>query len=551
MLHFRVLIALSLVTVLSLHKAFATDYFVNSATGSDANPGTNAKEPFLSIDKINTLPLQPGDRILFAAGQVFKGELRLMGVKGLSGKPIIVGSYPTGNKPQQEKILKTFTIDAKGKSNGIFIKDCNNIIVKHAIIEADGYETEKPGDEAMRVGVMIRASNGGICKNITIDSIEIKNIYFENKGFVRGADEVKTENGTQKYGWGIRLMTEGPMAEITQVTISNCKIKDVSHTGIKLTGSKQNIHWIEIHNNDVAFTGGPGIQMSEVKNIHVHHNKVDHTGSTNDSRKWGRGSGLWTWSASQVLIEHNSFTNANGPGDSAGAHIDFNCDHVVLQYNFSANNAGGFCEILGNNYNCAYRYNVSVNDGHRIKGENGAFQEGKIFWLSGYQGQKKPRKGPVNSYFYNNTIYVDASITARVAIDGTSNGILIANNIFYIKGDAKTVLGDQYKADDGKDALKGAVVFKNNLWLHKDNWPKDAGISDEAPIVGDPVFKKAGGMNIEDYVPTNQSLTKGKGVHIKTLPGDFLGLLQGMIPDKDILGNTIGSVPHLGAIVPK
>ncbi|HMP30288.1 MAG TPA: right-handed parallel beta-helix repeat-containing protein, partial [Saprospiraceae bacterium] len=164
---------------------------------------------------------------------------------------------------------------------------------------------------------------------------------------------------------------------------------NVSHTGIKLTGKNKNIINIEINENEVFKTGGPGIQMSDVKYVHVFNNKVNYSGSNDDSRKWGRGSGLWTWSASHVLIEKNHFLNANGPGDSAGAHIDYNCDNIVLQHNFSANNAGGFCEILGNNYNCAYRFNISVNDGHRVKGENGAFQEGKIFWLSGYQGDKK------------------------------------------------------------------------------------------------------------------------------------------------------------------
>ena len=110
--------------------------------------------------------------------------------------------------------------------------------------------------------------------------------------------------------------------------------------------------------------------------------QVHSSGSNDDSRKWGRGSGLWTWGSSDIIIEHNHFLHANGPADSAGCHIDFNCSNVVVQYNFSAYNAGGFCEILGNNYNCAYRYNISVNDGHRVKGENRAFQEGKTFWLS-------------------------------------------------------------------------------------------------------------------------------------------------------------------------
>ena len=34
---------------------------------------------------------------------------------------------------------------------------------------------------------------------------------------------------------------------------------------------------------------------------------------------------------------------------------------------------------VGNNYNCAYRNTIRVNDGYRIKGENNAFQEGKHF----------------------------------------------------------------------------------------------------------------------------------------------------------------------------
>ena len=77
------------------------------------------------------------------------------------------------------------------------------------------------------------------------------------------------------------------------------------------------------------------------------------------------------------------------------AYIDFNCSDVIIQYNYSANNVGGFCEILGNNYNCAYRYNISVNDGHRMKGQNGAFQQGKTLWLSGFVGKGNERNGPL------------------------------------------------------------------------------------------------------------------------------------------------------------
>src|SRR5690606_9735468 len=320
------------------------------------------------------------------------------------------------------------------------------------------------------------------------------------------------------------------------IRIRNCRIENIEHTGIKLTGTQQNINRVWLQDNLVTRTGGPGIQMSNVRFVHVCNNEVTYSGSSEDPRKWGRGSGLWTWSSSHILIEKNRFMYASGPGDSAGAHIDFNCDNVVLQYNFSAYNAGGFCEILGNTYNCSYRYNISVNDGHRVKGENGAFQEGKTFWLSGYQGNNKDRKGPINTYFYNNTIFVDETITAKFAIDERSDGVLIANNIFYIAGNSLTVLGDQNKPDQGGEKRLNRIIFTNNLYLKPQNWPGDLPIQDSAPFFGDPEFVRKGSLVPSDYLPRNTKLVKGKGVRVPYLQGDAFGLMQGLYLPEDFAG---------------
>jgi hypothetical protein len=53
-------------------------------------------------------------------------------------------------------------------------------------------------------------------------------------------------------------------------------------------------------------------------------------------------------------------------------------------------------EILGNNYNCMYRYNLSINDGHRIKGTDGASRRENF--IKRFQGEKRKER-PVNSYF--------------------------------------------------------------------------------------------------------------------------------------------------------
>lgn len=102
-----------LVALLSLLNAFATDYFINNALGNDANAGTSEKQPFKSIEKINTFRLKPGDRILFAAGQVFPGELRLIGVQGLPGKLVVIGSYLAGSGKPKAEARVNFMINAR------------------------------------------------------------------------------------------------------------------------------------------------------------------------------------------------------------------------------------------------------------------------------------------------------------------------------------------------------------------------------------------------------------------------------------------------------
>lgn len=527
-------------------QVFATDYFVHPNLGKDTNSGLTKIEAFKTLARATQIKFLPGDRLLLASGETYYDIIEIKNTQGTANKPIIIKSILWNS----ESNFIPAKIDFKGKANGILIEDSSFIHVMDLQLTADGFHAGREEKSNMRCGILVTNKHSKQMTNILIKNISIYDVYYENAGFKRGESEVRTANGTQKYGWGIRVINNNGTSKIEKVTIEDCTIKSVAHTGIKLTGTRRNISNITISNNIVEATGGPGIQMSEVKDIRVNNNHVSHSGSYDDSRKWGRGSGLWTWSASNVLIEHNKFLYANGPGDSAGAHIDFNCDNIVIQYNLSAYNAGGFCEILGNNYNCIYRYNISINDGHRVKGENGAFQEGKILWLSGYQGEKKERKGPVNSYIYNNTIYSDSSVVAKIAIDNTSNGIFIFNNIFYLEGETKAVLGDQYKPDVENGKLTENVIFQNNLFLNTNSWPTDISLKDSKPLFGDPKFFSKGGLNLSDYTPINSNLIKNSGISIPIKADNPKGILSTLILKTDILGNTLEEVPSIGAIVP-
>ena len=536
-----------LLTIFAIFCSFSdqktTNYYFHPTIGNDANIGTTKNAPFKSLSKIKSLKIKPGDSLLLAINQTFSESLELKEIMGTEKKPIIVSVYGTRYK-NDKAIIKT-----EKELNGILVENSSFIEISHIRISANPSENQETGlKNQMRCGVLVTASNPKIYEHIYLNELIVKDIFYEKKGFSRSAKETKSANGTQNYGWGIRFITRNKEAVLKNLKVTKTIVENVAHTGIKLTanGAKHGIIDFEISENKVIETGGPGIQMSGAKNGHIFNNVVNKSGSTNDSRKWGRGSGLWTWGSENILIEKNRFTNANGPGDSAGAHIDYNCKNIVLQYNFSANNAGGFAEILGNNHNCAYRYNISVNDGHRVKDVNGAFQEGKLFWLSGYSGKK--RIGPVNSYFYNNTMYVKSEMDAKIAIDRISKGVLIANNIFHIEGTAKMVKGDQYNPEKEGIWEVTDVFFKNNLFLNNSSWPKESTLQDENPFYGDAQFRNKKGFQAEDFTPRNKELIQNKGVHITKLANDSIGLIYGLSVKKDILGNDIIGLSDLGAI---
>ncbi len=539
--------SLLLFFISSQNSAISATYHFDSVNGSDLNQGISSEKPFRTLNKINEIDFNSGDSILLSNGSYFSGNIKL-----IDKNDIHISNYNN-----QEKTYPI--INSKGHIAGVYIENSSNISVTNIQVTANGggvieeYEnlsTNKITDKAiMRAGILVNISKKKIFKNILIDNVIVSNVFFEDLGFKRDPSEVRTSMGTQAYGFGIRFFNSSQSGSIEDIIVSNCFIENVGHTGIKMTSSIGNrFKNIEVSNNRLLRTGGPSIQFSRVEDLHVYGNEVKFSGSPDDTRKWGRGSGLWTWGSSNVLIEKNSFMYANGPADSAGVHIDFNCDNVIIQHNLSVGNAGGFIEILGNNYNCSYRYNISVNDGHRIKGQNNAFQEGKTFWLSGFIGRGRERNGPFNSYIYNNTIYVKEDIISKIAVDKASNGVLVANNIFHIEGDSEFVLGDQYRPDKGGGNKIKNVFFENNLFLKDSYWPKDVLIQPLNSLFGNANFKNGGGEKISNYIPLNNKLIKDKGVVINNIYNDSIGLKGGLNVEFDILGNKIKDLPDLGAI---
>jgi parallel beta-helix repeat protein len=78
-------------------NASATNYYF-SAAGSDYNSGTDPSSAFKTLNKLNSLYLQPGDYVYFRRGDSFYGTINITR-SGTAASPIRFGAYGSGAKP--------------------------------------------------------------------------------------------------------------------------------------------------------------------------------------------------------------------------------------------------------------------------------------------------------------------------------------------------------------------------------------------------------------------------------------------------------------------
>lgn len=441
---------------------FKRTLYVDATAGKDSNRGTSASAPLKTLSALEALSLKPGDRVLLKGGATYRGTIELVDLNKKGDAPILIGSYGEG------KAL----IDFAGYPAGVKIENTSNVTVADLKLTANGGPAStgymlREGDEAerYRYGVFVN-SVGSKMKGITIFNVDMRDIYYYNEGDKNTPTHIRpcrmwSTNGEAEYGWGIRALSRSKVGGggIDGLTIKDCHIKDVSHTGIKVNGTRETpISNVLIEGCTILDAGGPGSQFGGVFDAVMRRCKTVNSGSRSEPRKWGRGSGMWTHTCENFIFEHNLFQNAQGIADCCGGHIDIGCKDVVMQYNLSKDNAGGFVEILGRNQNCSYRYNISINDGWRNPTDNAqdAFWQweakavdaqgndmrkiiGKYGCLITVNGHtNKFFEGPFQSYIYNNTIVCSADRKDRFTngfifeIASSAEGVLVANNIFWV-----------------------------------------------------------------------------------------------------------------------
>ncbi|WP_109830523.1 right-handed parallel beta-helix repeat-containing protein [Reichenbachiella versicolor] len=545
-------LGVALMFILATSPAIATNYYISSSIGKDSNQGTIAA-PFKSLNKISSTVLYPGDTVLFKSGDTFKGHYKING-SGKEGKPVVITSYGKGEKP----ILSGQVGEAGGgdHAEAIRIQNVDNIVLDGLEVQNERLVSRKGVRDMDAFGISIHNSSNKVMRNFLFQNLKICNVYASTP-------TLKREDFDKIQVSGIRFTSTrnkiaGKEKNIDGVEIRNCYFTDLQRLGIQLKhgggaagigndsiNRNMNIH---IHDNEFIYLGGSGVLPNATYNCLIENNLFDHPGSDIDQRMPGRGSSIWNYNAVNTIMQYNTVISANGYLDSYGIHIDKHNKNTFVQYNYMIDCIGGFVEILANNKNAVYRFNVSINSGYRYsKGVSTWKSSSCTIYIYSDRWTKPKQAGLMLSdgvYVYNNTVVMDYEFETTFNID--AKNMFIYNNIFSSTNGAKMGYLQNKINNNGTP-----FTLTNNLYEGDVNpeWIK----YDQNPIHG--VSKFTGKGKLESaYNLTKDSDAINNGITIlgPPVPGAGRGVFKNIpsYPTVDFYGNPIdlkkGS-PNIGA----
>lgn len=379
----------------------ARDYFVSSQ-GDDSSTGTET-QPWLSIEKVNTTELEPGDHILFRGGDTFHGNLVLHEPdSGVESKVTLISSYGSGRA----------LIDA-GNGTGLDARGCSYLDVKKIAFRGSGRTKGNNGS-----GIRLSGGSHISVQDVETSHFRLCGVSLNDVHHARITHVHAHDNGHA----GIASRKPGPS---TDLYVAHCLVENNP-------GDPENK---DNHS-------GNGIVIGWAQDVLVEYCHARNNGW--DMPREGNGPvGIWMFNTKNIVVQHCLSHDNRSPGDDGGGFdIDGGTENCIMQYNFSYNNDGpGYflCQYptappLKNNI---IRYNISYNDSRKNNRKAGI----DIF---------AAEPNAVGCEIYNNTVYNEYG--AAVGFGGYHiPGVVFRNNIFVA---GKVPLVGDYSA----------ARFEGNLW---------------------------------------------------------------------------------------
>lgn len=417
-----------------------------SSAADDGGDGS-LERPYNTLSVLSSLEIKPGTYIYLERGSQFYGSLVLSGISGRADMPVVVTAYGEGELPK---------IDGNDLTgNGVLhIENCSNLIVGELELY-DSAETE--GD---RRGVLITCDNNiGTQDVVTYKNITLRNLYIHDIHGYLDAENSGMAIWSKKTG-GIHLWSNDGLGRVDGLTITGCRITDVSNVGIAtwyhMVGDevekispytedfRDQAHLnVTISDNEISFIGKNAIFARHLYGGVIERNIMHDTAIHCVS-----GNTVVTSYVDGTVIQYNEgYRNMARARESDGKlqdgamlDADLASKDTVWQYNYSHDNAFGLfmnCTRSDKDFHdrATVRYNLSVND-HGDQGiiyinyESDGISVYNNTIVTGYDTEYILQSNPSRtSFFYNNLIY-NRSATAKYAV-GQGSGMEASHNLIY------------------------------------------------------------------------------------------------------------------------
>lgn len=554
--------SLILLGLLMITPAFSSNYYISNSTGNDANAGT-IDAPFKTLAKISATELAPGDTAFFKRGDTFLGHYVVNG-SGTENNPVVITAYAEGEKP----ILSGQVGEAGGGDykEAILIQNEDNIVLDGLDVRNNRLVSRSGIKDTDGFGISIHNSSNEVMRNFLFQNLTVRNVYAAEPMLDReDFDKIQVS--------GIRFTcakntVAGKEKNINGVEIRDCYFTDLQRLGIQFKHSggndgigndsinrNMNLH---VHNNEFYYLGGTGVLPNATYNCLIENNLFDHPGADVDPRMPARGSSIWNYKAMNTIMQYNTVISTGGYLDSYGIHIDKHNTNTFVQFNYMVDCIGGFVEILANNKNAVYRFNVSVNSGHRYSQGISTWKAGSstiyIYsdrWVDDGAGLMLSD----SVFVYNNTVVNDTVVenpeTGVWAFQTTFNvdakNMFIYNNIFSSTNGAEMGYLQSVVRDNDtpfmltNNLYEGAI---NNDWINYDKNPI---------LRANPAFVGEGeGKLAYDITERSSAIDQGVAITGPKVVGAGIGVFKNIpkYPNVDFYGNPIDlstGTPNVGA----
>ena len=512
-------------TILNIN---ATDYYVDATNGNDSNNGTSTSTAWKTLVNINTTIFQPGDSILFKAGESWYGTIKPQG-SGTSGNSIILGKYGSGNNPaiHGDATVNCTTKPGKTKFCTIYLNNQEYWEIRD--LEITNYDSTEESGKSLEQWENDNITNyANVTKPAQYTGVNTEKcailVEGNNMGAINSLHFINLEihgvNGdiSEKNNGGIYLEIYNYNSAHTptyfdDLLFDNCYIHDVDRTGISNRSDYDNrtlnvntdwtpsLNYI-VRNCTFERTGANALIARIADGLLIENNLF-----TSCSIK-GSGNAVFNFNTDNAVLRFNEcrFTKYNvNDNDAGGIDSDYRTKNTTIEYNYIHDNDFGTLITGGPgnfssppfNDNTVFRYNILENDGILETEGYGAW----AFKISGYA---------TNTHVYNNVIYVGSSksytdIVYHKSWSGAEpDGSVYNNNIFYNDGS-----NTQFNITSSTNNTFSNNLFYGNTML---NEPSDAN-----KVIQDPKFYNPGGGE-NGYKLASDSPALAMGKRLATTP---------------------------------